>query len=208
MTITLPTVDLTRQALKLVSRSIGGADEVWADDALIDALARQGIISVSLEGAEPSNTRKLWYDRREVPTGKPGTLKRWDDALGAWVKLTADGFLYWETTAGRAKWWYASKYIPVEGEVLPGDYLVNDDDPADMAISLYYYDSATVASWHDVTGGGIARGALERTAPASRRGDGLPPQDWFPCDGSVWRNDLTSRVYQYWAGTGWQDISA
>lgn len=164
MVANIATLDLTQQRLKLTPALVGGADEVWTQDALIKSMALEGLLDVSFESDEPTNIRKLWYDRGAPPTGNAGVLKRYDEDLEEWVALTPATYRDYVLTVGRQRWFFTSEFEvgqvrPADDEVLIGDYWEHDTGN-DNELSIYRQLSPDNYAWVDLTGGTFDEDAL------------------------------------------------
>lgn len=152
-------IDLTRQLVKLTVNPSTGASEGFFTDLLIKGLSMIGWLDVSFETDEPSNTRKLWFDAGQPPTGNRGILKVWDPDLEEWVPMTPARWYLYETRLTRAAWWYTSKLAvgqtrPPDAEVFPGDYWEHDVGN-DNEVSLRRQTAPGQYQWVDITGGDI-----------------------------------------------------
>lgn len=166
-------IDLTRQLVKLTVNPSTGASEGFYTDLLIKGLSLIGWLDVSFETDEPSNTRKLWFDAGQPPTGNRGILKVWDPDLEEWVPMTPARWYLYETRLTRATVWYTSKLLaaqslgpemaatvrPPDAEAFPGD-LWEHDVGADNEISMYRQTAPGQYQWVDMTGGDVDQATI------------------------------------------------
>lgn len=152
-------IDLTRQLVRLTINPSTGACEGWFTDLLIKGLSLIGMLDVSFETDEPSNTRKLWFDAGQPPTGVRGILKVYDPDLEEWVPLTPTNFHLYEQRLARAAWWYTSELAvgqdrPPDDQVQPGDFWEHDTG-LDNEVSMYRQTAPGQYQWIDLTGGEV-----------------------------------------------------
>lgn len=125
-----------------------GATEVWYSDALIRALAESGALAVSFEANPPSNTRQLWFNQGNPPTGLPGQWMVYDQVAETWVPLTPSGFIQFLSITTRAHF-YRQATQPVAAEVM--DMWMTPDNRVQILSPI----APNLTVWIDVSGAAI-----------------------------------------------------
>lgn len=164
-------LDITRQRVVLTVNALTGAFEGWFTDLLCKALDWLGLVEISFETVEPSNTRKLWLDQGATPTGAPSVLKVYDPDLDAWIKLTRSTYHLYESRLARPVVWLTSDFVT--GQVRPPDaeVKVGDEWHHNVGGTHWFAHRSQLApgqqAWLMMSGGAIDSNALNSASLAT-----------------------------------------